>query len=48
MHIETGNSVALQTAQAQVAGKGNAQIRVLFVTASHTSFVTAQVAQMFS
>ena len=48
MHIETGNSVALQTAQAQVAGKGNARIRVLFDTASHTSFVTVHVARMFN
>ena len=46
MHIETGNSVALQTAQAQEAGKGNARIRVLFDTASHTSFVTAHVARI--
>ena len=48
MNIETGNSVALQTAQAQVAGKCNVPIRVLFDTASHTSFATAQVARMFS
>ena len=48
IHIETGNSVALQTAQAQVAGKGIALIRVLFDTASHTSFVTMHVAEKFS
>ena len=30
MHIETGNSVALQTSQGQVAGKCNARIRVAF------------------
>ncbi|XP_022801329.1 uncharacterized protein LOC111339019 [Stylophora pistillata] len=45
MHIETGNSVALQTAQAQVAGKCRSRIRVLFDTASHTSFVTSRVAE---
>lgn len=48
MHIETGGSVALQTAQAQVAGKGNARIRVLFDSASHMSFVTSRVAKEFS
>ena len=47
MHIETEGSVALQTAQAQVAGKGNAQIRVLFDSASHMSFVTSRVAHEF-
>lgn len=45
MHIETGNSVALQTAQAQVAGQCRSRIRVLFDTASHTSFVTSRVAK---
>lgn len=45
MHIETGNSVALQTAQAEVAGKCRSRIRVLFDTASHTSFVTSRVAK---
>ena len=48
MHIETGGSVALQTAQVQVAGKGNARIRVLFDSASHMSFVTSRVAKEFS
>ena len=47
MHIETRNSVALQTSQGQVAGKCNARIRVLFATASHTS-ATVHVARMFS
>ena len=48
MHIETGGSVALQTAQAQVAGKGNARIRELFDSASHMSFVTSRLAKEFS
>lgn len=48
IHIETAGSVALQTAQAQVAGKGNAQIRVLFDSTSHMSFVTLRVAKEFS
>jgi len=48
MHIEAGGSVALQTAQAQVAGKGNARIRVLFDSASHMSFVNLRVAKEFS
>ena len=48
MHIETGGSVALQTAQAQLAGKGNTRIRVLFDSASHMSFVTSRVAKEFS
>ena len=48
MHIETGNTVALQTSQGQVAGKCNARIRVLFATASHTSSATVHVARMFS
>lgn len=47
-HVETGKSVVLQTAQAQIAGKGNARIRVIFVTESHTSFVTSRVAKGFS
>ena len=45
MHIETGNSVALQMAQAEVAGKCRSRIRVPFDTASHTSFVTSRVAK---
>ena len=47
MHIETGGSAALQTAS-QVAGKGNARIRVLFDGVSHTLFVTSRVAKEFS
>ena len=46
MHIEPGNSVPLQTAQAQVAGKCRSRIRVLFDTASHTSFGTSRVAEI--
>ena len=47
-HVETGKSVVLQTAQAQIAGKGNARIRMIFDTESHTSFVTSRVAKGFS
>ena len=47
MHIGTGNSVALQTAQAQSAGKGRARIRVLFDSASHKSFVTSRAVESF-
>ena len=45
MHIETGNSIALQMAQTQVVGKCRSRIRVLFDMASHTSFVTSCVAK---
>ena len=48
MHVETGNCVALETAQSQIVGKGNAQIKVLFDTASHMSFVLSRVAKGFS
>ena len=47
MHVSTGNSVALQTAQAQIAGKGTSRVRVLFDTASHKSFVTSRVVKSF-
>lgn len=49
MHVGTGigNSVALQTAQAQIAGKGTSRVRVLFDTASHKSFVTSRVVKSF-
>ena len=47
MHVGTGNSVALQTAQAQLAGKGRARIRVLFDSASHKSFVTSRAVESF-
>ena len=47
MHVGTGNCVALQTAQAQIAGKGTSRIRVLFDTASHKSFVTSRVVKSF-
>ena len=47
MHVSTGNSVALQTAQAQIAGKGTSRVWVLFDTASHKSFVTSQVVKSF-
>ena len=48
MHVRTGNCVALQTAQSQIVGKENAQIKVLFDTASHMSFVSSRVAKGFS
>ena len=47
MHVSTGNSVALQTAQAQIAGKGTSRVWVLFDTASHKSFVTSRVVKSF-
>ena len=47
MHVGTGNSVALQTAQAQIVGKGSSRVRVLFDTASHKSFVTSRVVKSF-
>ena len=47
MHVSTGNSVALQTVQAQIAGKGTSRVRVLFDTASHKSFVTSRVVKSF-
>ena len=47
MLVSTGNSVALQTAQAQIAGKGTSRVRVLFDTASHKSFVTSRVVKSF-
>ena len=47
MHVLMGNSVALQTTQAQIAGKGTSRVRVLFDTASHKSFVTSQVVKSF-
>ena len=47
MHVSTGNSAALQTAQAQIAGKGTSRVRVLFDTASHKSFVMSQVVKSF-
>ena len=47
MHVGTGNCVALQTAQAQIAGKGSSRVRVLFDTASHKSFVTSRVVKSF-
>ena len=47
MHVRTGNSVALQTAQAHLAGKDRAIIRVLFDSASHKSFVTSRGVESF-
>ena len=47
MHVGTGNSVALQTAQAQIVGKGSSMVRVLFDTTSHKSFVTSRVVKSF-
>lgn len=47
MHIGTGNSVALQTAQAQVVGKGTSRVRVLYDSASHKSFVTSLIVKLF-
>ena len=47
MHVGTGNCVALQTAQAQIAGKSTSRIRVFFDTASHKSFVPSRVVKSF-
>ena len=47
MHVGTGNCVALQTAQTQIAGKGSSRIRVPFDTASHKSFVMSRVVKSF-
>ena len=44
VHIRMGYRVVLKTAQAQVAGKGNVQRRLLFNTASHMSFIRSPVA----
>ena len=42
-----GTSVALQTTQAQIAGKGSASVRVLYDSASHKTFVTSRVVELF-
>ena len=47
MHVGTGNSVALQTAQAQIVGKGTLRVRVLYDSASHKSFVTSRIVKLF-
>ena len=47
MHVGTGNSVALQTAQAQIVGKGTSRVRVLYDSASHKSFVTSRIVNLF-
>lgn len=47
MHVGTGNSVALQTAQAQIVGKGTSRVRVLYDSASHKSFVTSRIVKLF-
>lgn len=47
MHVGTGNGVVLQTAQAQLEGRGRARVRVLFDSASHKSFVTSRVVESF-
>ena len=47
MDVGTRNNVALQTAQAQIVGKGSSRVRVLFDTASHKSFVTSRVVKSF-
>ena len=41
--VKTSTRVALQTAQAQVLGKNNVRVRVLFDTASHKSFISERV-----